>query len=181
MVNNKSGREFLGIVSSSLRLLSGIKDDHMRNQYPIPQTMAGVEIDVDSNEFQEWYISFTRFPLAAIFDAQHKISEIIHTYFEESTRANRQRQSYYYATERWRDIKIVLMNKLAKVKSHLRTQLSEKLCKPMTDHKSYIEVPSRDSIELLVSMVAMTYCSQYKYKDHTTAIMFIDQFTCIIC
>ena len=64
------------------------------------------------------------------------------------------------------------MNKLAKVKSHLRAQLSEKLCKPMTDHKSYIEV--QDSIELLVSMVEMTYCLPYKYEDHATAIMFID-------
>jgi hypothetical protein len=42
----------------------------------------------------------------------------------------------------------------------------------MTDHKSYIEV--RDSIELLASMIEMTYCLQYKYEDHTTAIMFID-------
>jgi hypothetical protein len=65
-------------------------------------------------------IASTRFPPAAIFDAQHKISEILNTYFEESNRANRQRQSYYYATERWRDIKIALMNKLAKVKSHLQ-------------------------------------------------------------
>ncbi len=42
----------------------------------------------------------------------------------------------------------------------------------MTDHKSYVEV--RDSIELLVSMIKMIYCLQYKYEDHTTAIWFID-------
>jgi hypothetical protein len=78
------------------------------------------------------------------------------------------------------------MNKLAKVKSHLRAQLSEEICKPITDHKSYVEV--RDSIELLVSMIEMIYCLPYKYKDHTTAIWFIDaqserinaQHTCII-
>ncbi len=29
-------------------------------------------------------------------------------------------------------------------------------------------------MELLVSMVEMTYGSQYKYEDHTTAIVFID-------
>ncbi len=46
-------------------------------------------------------------------------------------------------------------NKLAKVKSHLQTQLSEELCKPMTDSKSYVVV--RDAIELLVSRVKMTY------------------------
>ncbi len=68
--------------------------------------------------------------------------------------------------------------KLAKVKSHLRTQLSEELCKPITDHKSYIEV--RDSIELPVSMIEMTYGLQYKYKDHTTAIMFIDAHCCAV-
>jgi hypothetical protein len=75
LVNNKSGWESLGIVSSS-SLLLGTKD-------PIQQTMAGVKIDVDSDDFQKWYISFTRFPPAAIFDAQHKISEILNEYFEE--------------------------------------------------------------------------------------------------
>ncbi len=104
------------------------------------------------------------------FDAQHKTSEILNKYFEESNRANRQRQSYYYATERWRDIKITLMNKLAKVKSHVLTQRSDELCKPMTDHKSYIEV--RDSIELI--MVEMTYYLHYKHEDHATAIIFIN-------
>ncbi len=67
----------------------------------------------------------------------------------------------------------MLKNKLAKVKSHLQTQLSEELCKPITAHKSYIEV--RDSIGLLVSMVEMTYCLPYKYEDHATAIIFIDE------
>ncbi len=65
------------------------------------------------------------------------------------------------------------MNKLGKVRSHLQTQLSEELCKLITDHKSYIEV--RDSIKLLLSMIEMTYGLQYKYKDHTTAILFIDE------
>ncbi len=82
---------------------------------------------------QDWFNAFTKFPPATIFDAQHKISEILNKYFEESNLANRQRQSYFNATERWRDIKIALTNKLAKVKSYLRAQLSEELCKPMTD------------------------------------------------
>ena len=104
--------------------------------------------------------------------AQHKISEILNKHFEESNHANSQRQIYYCTKERWRDISIALMNKLAKVKSHLQAQLSEELCILMTGHKSYVEV--RDSIELLVSMIEMIYCLQYKYKDHTTAIWFID-------
>ena len=48
----------------------------MGNEYPIPQAMAGVEIDVDSTEYQAWYQSFTKFPSHAIFEAQHKISKI---------------------------------------------------------------------------------------------------------
>jgi hypothetical protein len=126
LVNTKLGWESLDIVSSSL--LSGVKYDHMHNAYPIQQTMAGIEIDVDSEEFQDWFHAFTRFPPAASFDAQYKISEILNKYFEESNQANCQRQSYYYAMERWRDIKIALMNKLANVKSHLQAQLSEELC-----------------------------------------------------
>ena len=102
LVNTKAGWESLGIVSSSL--LSGVRYDHLHNPYPIPQTMAGVEINVDSDEFQEWYNAFTRLPPAAIFDTHHKISEILNKHFEESNRVNRQKQSYYYATERWREI-----------------------------------------------------------------------------
>ncbi len=82
--------------------------------------------------------SFTRFLLSAILEAQHKIREFLNKYFETSTRANRQKQSYDYATEKWKDIKIALLNKLAKEKSHPQSQLSGELCKPMTDHKSYI-------------------------------------------
>ena len=47
--------------------------------------MAGVEIDIDSDEYQGWYTSFSKFPLQAIFEAQHKISEILTKYFEESS------------------------------------------------------------------------------------------------
>ena len=51
LVNTKPGWVSLGIASSSL--LSGERQDHAGNWYPIPQTMAGVEIDLDSDEFQE--------------------------------------------------------------------------------------------------------------------------------
>ncbi len=79
--------------------------------------MAGVEIDVDSDEFQACYQAFTEFQQQAIFEAQHKISDTLNKYFEDSNKAECQKQSHYYATEQWRDIKIGLMNKLAKVKS----------------------------------------------------------------
>ena len=136
--------------------------------------MEGVEIDLDSDEFQAWYLAFSKFPPPAIFEGQQKISlsEILSKYFEDSNRSKRQKQSYYYATERWRHIKIVYMNKLYKIKSTLRSQLSDELCKPITDHKLFVEI--RDSIKLLISMVEMAYGLQYKHDDHPTAIQFID-------
>ncbi len=86
--------------------------------------MAVVEIDINSDEYQiyyyrSWYRSFTKFPLPVFLEAQHKISKILIKYFEESNRNKRQKQSYYYVTERWRGIKIALMNQLEKVKSYL--------------------------------------------------------------
>ena len=67
--------------------------------------MAGVEIDLDFDEFQAWYLAFSKFPLPVIFEGQHKISEIISKYFEDANRSKRQKQSYHYATQRLRDIK----------------------------------------------------------------------------
>ena len=68
------------------------------------------------------------------------------------------------------------MNKLGKAKSTLQSQLSDELCKPITDHKSFVEI--QDSIELLVSMIEMAYAQpyglSYNQDDHTTAIMFIN-------
>ena len=65
------------------------------------------------------------------------------------------------------------MNKLYKIKSTLLLQLSDELCKPITDHKSLVEI--QDSIKLLISMVEMAPgLVAYKHDDHTTAIQFID-------
>ena len=64
--------------------------DHNGIYHPIPQTMAGVDIEIDSDEFQSWYISFSKYPPGAIFEGQHKISEILSKYFEESNRSKRQ-------------------------------------------------------------------------------------------
>ena len=69
-------------------------------------------------------------------------------------------------TERFRDVKIVLMNKLYKIKSTLRSQLYEELCKLINDHKSFVE--ARDNIEILISMVEMAHGLPYKDEDHTT-------------
>ena len=44
----------------------------------------------------------------------------------------------------------------------------------MADHKCFIEAWDSLDSELLVIMAEMDYGSQYKHKDHITAIMFID-------
>ena len=64
------------------------------------------------------------------------------------------------------------MNKLYKAKSTFRSQLNEELCKPITDHKSFVD--ARDNIEQIISMVEMANCLPYKDEEHTTAIQFID-------
>ena len=61
---------------------------------------------------------------------------------------------------------------MAKIKSKLRSQLPDEICKPITDDKSFVKI--RDNIELIVSMVEMAYGLQYKQDDHTTGINFID-------
>ncbi len=69
-----------------------------------------------------WYQASTKFQQPANFEAQQKISEILNNHFEDSKRTKvtkRQKQSYHYDTELWRDIKISPMNKRTKVKTKL--------------------------------------------------------------
>jgi hypothetical protein len=60
LVNTKQGWESLGVINGNL--ISGAHQDYDGNFYLIPQTMAGIEIELDSDEFQEWYRAFTTFP-----------------------------------------------------------------------------------------------------------------------
>ena len=62
---------------------------------------------------------FTTFPARAISEAHHQISTTINKYVEGGNRTNRQKQGYYYGTERWRNLKITLQNRLSKVKAGL--------------------------------------------------------------
>jgi hypothetical protein len=61
LVNTKQGWESLGVIDGNL--ISDDHQDYAGNSYPIPQTMACIEIEIDSDEFQEWYRAFTTFPL----------------------------------------------------------------------------------------------------------------------
>ncbi len=44
--------------------------------------MAGIEIEVDSEEFQAWYTAFATFPSQAISEAQYQINAVINQYIE---------------------------------------------------------------------------------------------------
>jgi hypothetical protein len=54
LVKNKSGLEAWGVINKTP--ISGYYQDsaYAGNDCQIPQTMAGVEIDVDSDDVQEW-------------------------------------------------------------------------------------------------------------------------------
>ena len=140
--------------------------------------MDGVGIEVDSDEFQEWYRAFTTFPSQAISGAQHQIKMTICKYVDGGNRTNRQKQGYYYGTERWRDLKVVLQNRLSKVKllskvkSGLLSQLSEEISKPIYNNSVFIEI--RNNIEILVSMVEMAYGLPYRHEDSPVAINIVD-------
>ena len=60
LLNNKEGWEELRIAKGTL--LSGMYQDTYGNSFQIPQNMACVDIDTDSDEFQAWYLAFTSFP-----------------------------------------------------------------------------------------------------------------------
>ena len=70
----------MGVINGNL--ISGVHYYYVGNAYLIPQTMAGVEIDVDSDEFQEWYREFTTFPAQAISEAHYQINTTINKYVE---------------------------------------------------------------------------------------------------
>ena len=104
----------MGVINGNL--ISGDHYDYAGHAYLISQTMAGIEIEVDSEEFQEWYRACTTSPSKAISEAQYQINAVINKYIEGGNRTNRQKQSYFYATERYRDLKIILQNRLANLK-----------------------------------------------------------------
>ncbi len=79
---------------------------------------------------------------------------MINKYIEGGNRSNRQKQSYFYATECYRDLKIILQNRLAKIKSSLLSQQSDEITKPIyNNNTTFIE--ARNNVETLVSMVEM--------------------------
>ena len=92
LVHTKKGWESLGVINSNL--ISGDHQEYAGNYYPVSQIMAGIEIEIDSDEFQEWYRAFTRLPLQASSKALYQINAAINKYIEGGNRTNRQKQNY---------------------------------------------------------------------------------------
>jgi hypothetical protein len=65
------------------------------------------------------------------------------------------------------------MNKLTRVKPKFWSQFYDEFCKPIADHKYFIEI--WDAIELFVSMIEMAYGLPYTHDNHMTAINLIDE------
>jgi hypothetical protein len=101
LVNTKKGWESLGVINGNL--ISGELQDYAGNYYLIPQTMAGIEIEVDSDEFQAWYKAFTMFPLQAISEAQYQINALINKYIEGGNRTEAELFLCYRASQRTED------------------------------------------------------------------------------
>ncbi len=59
--------------------------------------MAGIEIDIDSDEFQERYKAFTTFPSQAISEAQYQINAVINKYLEGGNRTNVRSRAIFMA------------------------------------------------------------------------------------
>ncbi len=93
LVNTKQRWESLGVINGNS--ISGDHYDYAGHEYPIAQTMAGIEIEVDSEEFQEWYRVFTTFSWQAISEAQYLFNAVINNYIEGGNRTNRKKQSYF--------------------------------------------------------------------------------------
>jgi hypothetical protein len=118
---------------------------HSRYRKVVAQTIIGVEIDTDSDEFQAWYLAFTSFPPSALLESQAKLNDNLGRHLEDTHRTGRKKQGPLYAVELWRDIEIVLQNKLTKIKSKLRTNLAMQISKPIRSHKQLIH--AREAIE----------------------------------
>ena len=54
----------------------------LETKYQAPQTMVGVEINVDFDEYQERYRAFTTFGAQVITEAQQQIHGILNKYIE---------------------------------------------------------------------------------------------------
>ncbi len=71
-------------------------------------------------------------------------------------------------------MKIILQKRLIKVKSSLRSQLSEEIAKPIYNSATFID--ASNNIETLVSMVEMAYglLVPNQHEDSTVAINLVE-------
>ncbi len=149
----------------------GMYQDTYGNSFPIPQTMAGVEIDTNSDEFQAWYLAFTSFPPSAMLESQAKLNKILGRHFEDTNQTGRKKQGSLYAVEQWRNIKFVLQNKLTKIKFTMQTNLATEISKPIRSHEQFVH--ARGAIESTISMIKMTFGLSFQAKDSMIANSFV--------
>ncbi len=104
-----------------------------------------------------------------MLQSQAKLNEILSKYFEETKRTGRKRQGPQYAVECWRDIKVVLQNKLTKIKYKLRTNLAAEISKPIRSHITHKQfVHSREVIKSTISMIEMAFGLSCQADDSMT-------------
>ncbi len=73
--------------------------------------------------------------------------------------------------ERWRDIKIVLQNKLTKIKFKLQTNLAMEISKPIRSHLQFVH--AREAIESTISVIEMAFGLSFQAKDSMIANTFV--------
>jgi hypothetical protein len=147
----------LGVFNGNLIL--GDHYDYVGHAYPIPQTMAGNKMKWTQRRSKNGIERLQR------SQAQYQINAVINKYIEGGNRTN-QKQSYFYGTERYRDLKIILQNRLARVTSSLRSQLSDEITKPTYNNATLLKHAT--------TLIEMAYGLPYKHEDSTVAINLVD-------
>ena len=87
---------------------------------PILMLMSRIEIDPESDEYQNWYHRFIGTQPSVIPQIQAEMNQDLNKYFEETVRSNRKTQGALPATERLRDYYIQLQNMVLQNRSKLR-------------------------------------------------------------
>jgi hypothetical protein len=118
-------------------------------------------------------LAFTSFPPSALLESQAKLNEILGRHFEDTNLTGQKKQGQLYAVERWRDIKIVLQNKLTKIKSKLRTNIALEIAKPIRSHKQFVH--ALEAIESTIRMIEMAFGLSFQVEDSMIANNFVTE------
>ena len=168
--NNKPTWEDQGITKGYLP--GSIYLDANGEDKPIPMLMSGIEIDPESDEYQEWYRRFIGTPPSVIPQIQAEINQELNKYFDEPVRSNRKMQGPLPATERLRDYYIQLQNMVFQDRSKLRMDLITEIAKQVRTHKQVFAL--RHVVESTIAMIEMTFALPFGAEDSMMAINFVN-------